>query len=69
MNLGELIELYPVLVPVLLEDYGLHCAGCFAASFDTLEEGAKVHGFSDEEIDKLVKKLNNVLKKKHFIKN
>lgn len=64
MNLGELVEMYPALVPVLLEDYGLHCAGCFAASFDTLEEGARVHGFSNQEIDKMVTKLNQLVKKK-----
>lgn len=65
MNLGELVELYPDLVPVLLEDYGLHCAGCFAAGFDTLEEGSRVHGFSDEEIEKMVARLNKIVKKMH----
>lgn len=64
MNLGELVQLYPELVPVLLKDYGLHCAGCFAASFDTLEEGARVHGYGDEEIDKMVKRMNKLVKKK-----
>lgn len=63
MNLGELVRIYPELAAVLQEDYGLHCVGCMAADFDSLEQGAKVHGFSDKEIDKLVKKLNQIISK------
>ena len=63
MNLGELVRIYPELAAVLQEDYGLHCVGCMAADFDSLEQGAKVHGFSDKEIDKMVKKLNQIISK------
>lgn len=66
MNLGELVRIYPELAAVLQEDYGLHCVSCFAADFDSLEQGAKVHGFSDEEIDKMVAKLNQLVKKKRL---
>ena len=58
MNLAELVTLYPQLVNVLMEDYGLHCVSCFAAGFDTLEEGAKIHGYDDKDIEKMVKRLN-----------
>lgn len=64
MNLGELVATYPELVEVLMNDYGLHCAGCFAAGFDTLEEGARVHGFDNKGIDKMVKRLNEIIRKK-----
>jgi hybrid cluster-associated redox disulfide protein len=53
-NLGELISDYPHLAQTLVNDYHLHCATCFAASFETLEEGAKAHGLSDEEIDDMI---------------
>lgn len=62
MNLAELVTLYPQLVNVLMEDYGLHCVSCFAAGFDTLEEGAKIHGYSDRDIEKMVKRLNTLVK-------
>lgn len=62
MNLGELVTLYPQLVNVLMEDYGLHCVSCFAAGFDTLEEGAKIHGYDDRDIEKMVKRLNALVK-------
>lgn len=62
-NLGELSSTYPELVEVLVNDYGLHCVGCMAAAFETLEEGARAHGFSGKEIAKLVKRLNQIISK------
>ena len=59
-NLGEVVLKHPELAEVLL-DYGLHCVGCFANSFDTIEMGAKVHGMSDEEVDEMVERLNEVV--------
>ncbi len=64
INLGELSSAYPELVEVLVNDYGLHCVGCMAAALETLEEGAEAHGFSEEEIDKMVKDLNQIIRKK-----
>lgn len=61
MNLGELVQTYPKLAEALAEDYGLHCVGCFAAGFDSLEQGARVHGYDDKEIGKMVKRLNKLV--------
>ncbi len=63
MNLGEVVIEYPELAEVLL-DYGLHCVGCFANSFDTVEMGASAHGMSDEEVDEMVVRLNEVVETK-----
>ena len=60
INLAQLVEEHPKLAEVLNEDYGLHCVNCFAAGFDTLEEGAKIHGFDDEDIEEMVKRLNKL---------
>lgn len=59
-NLGELIIQHPETAEVLL-DYGLHCVGCFASSFDTIEMGAKLHGMSDGEIEEMVTRVNEVV--------
>jgi hybrid cluster-associated redox disulfide protein len=59
-NLGELVFKYPQLAEVFM-DYGLHCVGCVANSFDTIEMGAKVHGMSDEDIKEMVDRVNEVL--------
>lgn len=63
INVAELISLYPELTQVLMEDYGLHCVSCFAAGFDTLEEGAKIHGYDDKDIEKMVVRLNKLVNK------
>ena len=61
-RISEIIEKSPKAVEVLLE-HGLNCATCFLGQFETLEQGAKLHGMTDKEIEKLVKKINEVLKK------
>lgn len=60
MNLGDLVIQYPIAAEVLL-DYGLHCVGCFANAFDTIEMGARVHGMSDEEIAEMLERVNEVI--------
>lgn len=59
-NIAELVAKYPDVAEVLL-DYGLHCVGCFANVFDTIETGARIHGFSDEEIDEMVQRINELI--------
>ena len=40
---------------------GLHCAGCQAATWETLEVGMIGHGFEEEQIDALIRRLNEIL--------
>jgi len=44
-----------------MASFGLHCVGCGAASYETLEAGAFGHGMSDEEFEKLLKRLNAIV--------
>ena len=60
--IGELVENYPELAKVLVEEYGFHCIGCMAAGMETLEEGATVHGLSEKEIKEMVKNLKELVK-------
>lgn len=59
-NLLEILQNFPQTVEVLL-DYGLHCVGCPASGFDTVEAGAKAHGMGDTEIDEMVERMNEVV--------
>ncbi len=43
---------------MILIDSGMHCVGCVAAQFETLEQGCKAHGMSDKDIEELIEKLN-----------
>ena len=59
--ISDLVEKYPDSIGELL-DIGLHCIGCGASALETLEQGLMVHGFSQEEIEKIIEKLNQILK-------
>ncbi len=45
------------VVEILFES-GLGCIGCPMAMQETIEEGCRAHGMSNEDIDKLLTKLN-----------
>ena len=64
-RISTLVDKYPKLADVLVNKYNLHCVGCFAAAFETLEQGAKAHGMSGKEIEEMVKKLNLEISKKN----
>lgn len=60
-NMAEVIIKYPKVAEVLI-DYGLHCVGCALSSFDTIEQGARIHGLSDSDIDDMLERINEVVK-------
>lgn len=60
-NLGAVVRQWPATAKVMLE-YGLHCAGCFANQFDTVEQGAAIHGMSEEELEEMLGRINDVIK-------
>lgn len=67
MTFGEVFSTFPSKMQELAEvmmDYGLHCVGCPARAFDTIENGAKLHGLSGKKIENLISDLNKKLAKK-----
>ena len=60
MILGDVLAKYPQLATVMLE-YGLHCVGCMANTWDSIEAGSKIHSMPDEIIDQMVEDMNKVL--------
>lgn len=48
MIIQDVVLEYPESMEVFFE-YGIHCVGCGNAMFETVEEGAKLHGFNIEE--------------------
>ena len=59
MNMGEILALAPEMGDMLVEA-GMHCVGCPAHAFESLEEASMVHGI---DCDELVGKLNAFLEK------
>lgn len=59
-KIADVVFKYPIAAEVML-DYGLHCVGCIASGFDTIEKGAKLHDLTDEEIDEMVERVNEAI--------
>jgi hybrid cluster-associated redox disulfide protein len=59
--IGELVLNHPVAAAVLL-GHGFHCIGCSLSAYETIEEGAVVHGMDDAAIDALVSELQDAVK-------
>jgi iron-sulfur cluster assembly accessory protein len=64
MTIEEILSRFPQKSQKLAQEItnaGLHCVGCQAATWETLEAGMLGHGYSEEEIHRLVDKLNGIL--------
>lgn len=57
MKISEILNAKPRAAKILFET-GIGCFGCHMAQFETLEQGLKVHGFNNKQIEKFVDKLN-----------
>lgn len=60
MSIAEVVDICPDAIDIFLE-YGLHCVGCGASSWESIEDGAAGHGMDDELIDSLIADLNELL--------
>lgn len=67
MTIEQILSHFPHKAQRLAQEItsaGLHCVGCQAATWETLEAGMLGHGMTLEAVEKLVRKLNNVLEEK-----
>lgn len=55
--ISKIMDIYPDSVEYMME-IGLSCFSCSANTEERLNEGMKLHGFSDAEIDQLIEKIN-----------
>ncbi len=60
MRISELLTLDENIAGILMRE-GMHCTSCSSALMETLEQAAAVHGYSEEELDDLVDRLNEFL--------
>lgn len=61
MTIGDVVAKYPSCIETL-QAAGVHCVGCHVSYYETLEQGFKGHGISDEDIEIIVSKLNGAVK-------
>ena len=56
-TIGEIMGQFPASAEILF-DAGLGCAMCPHAQYESLVDGARAHGFDDEEVRILLEELN-----------
>jgi hybrid cluster-associated redox disulfide protein len=61
--ISALMDEHPEVQEILLE-YGLHCTNCAFSEFDTLSDGALMHGLDDEDMDLMIRDVNEIVGKK-----
>lgn len=64
MTIEEILTLFPSKSQKLTQELtnaGLHCVGCGAATWETLEAGVLGHGMSEADLRRLEERLNAVL--------
>lgn len=64
MTIDEILSMFPYKAQRLAQEItgaGLHCVGCHAATWETLEAGMMGHGMDEAAIERLVKRLNALL--------
>ena len=60
MTIGEVIQKYPDSAKVMMQ-HGLHCIGCHVSVWETIEQGAAMHGI---DVGKLVADINKQISSK-----
>lgn len=60
--LSEIAEEHPEVADFLVNEYGFHCTNCFLSEFESLEQGAFTHGFEEEDVDKLLDEVNEMIR-------
>src|SRR3989344_4656278 len=65
MTIGDVVAKYPASIEPL-QAAGVHCVGCHVSYHETLEQGFKGHGMSDEEVDAVISKINQAIGESKF---
>lgn len=64
MTINEIFTKFPAKAQKLQQELtrsGLNCVGCSASTWETVESGVLRHGMSEQDLQDLLNRLNNVL--------
>ena len=59
--ISDLTAAYPQVGEYLQLEYGFHCVGCFASEFDTLVEGAQLHGIIGADFAHMLSEVERII--------
>jgi len=65
MTIGDVVAKYPASIEPL-QSAGVHCVGCHVSYHETLEQGFKGHGMSDDEVDAVIANINKAIEESTF---
>ena len=60
MTIADVVRKYPQ-AGMVMTAHGLHCVGCGVSPIETVEAGCKGHGWTDEQIDAMLAKVNEAI--------
>ncbi len=60
MTIADVVNKYPQ-AGIVMTAHGLHCVGCGVSPIETVEAGCKGHGWTDEQIDAMLEKVNEAI--------
>lgn len=63
MTFKQALDKFPGAGAVMMK-YGLHCIGCHIAAVETIEQGCLAHGLKKEDVENMVKEINEAIEKK-----
>ena len=64
MIISDIINTVGRDAALMMMEHGLHCVSCHVAAVETLEQGMTAHGYSEEDLDMLLKDLNILMERK-----
>ncbi|MBS3092624.1 iron-sulfur cluster assembly accessory protein [Candidatus Pacearchaeota archaeon] len=70
--IADILEMHPdkaILLSEIMMEFGIHCVGCGANAFETLEQGVLGHGYSEKDLNRLLVDLNKAANSKAKSKN
>ncbi|MBI2657942.1 iron-sulfur cluster assembly accessory protein [Candidatus Woesearchaeota archaeon] len=65
MTIGDVVAKYPAVIEPL-QSAGVHCVGCHVSYHETLEQGFKGHGMTDDEVEMVIGNLNKAVEESKF---
>ena len=57
MGIKEIVEKKPKAAEIMMQ-HGMHCLGCMASQFESLEQGCAAHGMDEKQVDKMIEEIN-----------
>lgn len=60
-TIAHILDNFPQVAPII-SGYGLHCMSC-SQKWETLEQGAKGHGLTDDQLSEMIGNCNEFLEK------